>query len=65
MLLSGPTTDDMAVVFKQTSNSAIGFGLGPASFHAIGRVRTGTRFTIIYTFFRSCDGCRNNYFVAA
>lgn len=64
VLLSGPTTDDIAVVFKQTTNSAIGFGLGPASFHAIGRVRTGTQFTIIYTFFNEAVTAKN-YFVAA
>jgi hypothetical protein len=65
VLLSGPTTDDMAVVFKQASNSAVGFVLGPASYHAIGRVRTGTRFTIIYTFLSdAATDAKYNYFVA-
>jgi hypothetical protein len=64
VLLSGPSTADMAVVFKQATNSAIGFGLGPASYHAIGRVRTGTRFTIIYTFLSDAVTAKN-YFVAA
>jgi hypothetical protein len=50
VLLSGPSPRDVEVVFKQASNSAIGFVLGAASYHAIARVRTGTRFTIIYTF---------------
>ena len=50
MLLTGPKPADMSIVFKQTSNSAVGFALGAESFHAVGRVRTGTRFTIIYTF---------------
>jgi len=63
VLLSGPTTDDMAIVFKQETNSAVGFGLGPASYHAIGRVRTGTRFTIIYTFLTDAVTVKN-YFVA-
>jgi hypothetical protein len=66
VLLSGPTTADMSVVFKQASNSAVGFGLGPGSHHAIGRVRTGTRFTIIYTFLSdAATDAKYNYFVAA
>jgi hypothetical protein len=65
ILLSGPTPADMAVVFKQVSNSAIGFGLGPASHHAIGRVRTGTRFTVIYTFLSdAATDAKYNYFLA-
>jgi hypothetical protein len=65
VLLSGPATDDMAVVFKQVSNSAVGFVLGPASYHAIGRVRIGTRFTIIYTFLSdAATDAKYNYFVA-
>jgi hypothetical protein len=66
VLLSGPKPTDMSVVFKQTSNSAVGFGLGPASHHAIGRVRTGTRFTVIYTFLSdAATDAKYNYFVAA
>jgi hypothetical protein len=65
-LLSGPTPADIAVVFKQASNSAVGFGLGPASHHAIGRVRTGTRFTVIYTFLSdAATDAKYNYFVAS
>jgi hypothetical protein len=65
-LLAGPTPGDVAVVFKQTSNSAIGFGLGPASHHAIGRVRTGARFTVIYTFLSdAASDAKYNYFVAS
>jgi hypothetical protein len=66
VLLSGPKPTDMSIVFKQTSNSAVGFGLGPASHHAIGRVRTGTRFTVIYTFLSdAATDAKYNYFVAA
>ena len=50
MLLTGSRPADMSVVFKQTSNSAVGFKLGAESFHAVGRVKEGTRFTVIYTF---------------
>src|SRR5262245_35130072 len=65
-LLSGPTPADIAVVFKQASNSAVGFGLGPASHHAIGRVRTGTRFTVIYTFLSdAATDAKYKYFVAS
>jgi hypothetical protein len=55
----------MAVVFKQVSNSAVGFVLGPGSYHAIGRVRTGTRFTVIYTFLSdAATDAKYNYFAA-
>ena len=50
MLLTGARPADISVVFKQDSNSAVGFKLGAESFHAVGRVKEGTRFTIIYTF---------------
>jgi hypothetical protein len=50
VFLSGPSPNDLAVAFKQISNSAAGFLLGPNSYHAITRVKSGTRFTIIYTF---------------
>ena len=50
VFLSGPSPADVAVAFKQASNSAVGFLLGERSYHAITRVKTGTRFTIIYTF---------------
>ena len=50
MLLTGARPADMSVVFKQNSNSAVGFKLGAESFHAVGRVKEGTRFTVIYTF---------------
>jgi hypothetical protein len=50
MLLAGARPADLSVVFKQNSNSAVGFKLGAESFHAVGRVKAGTRFTVIYTF---------------
>lgn len=50
MLLTGSRPADISVVFKQSSNSAVGFKLGAESFHAVGRVKEGTRFTVIYTF---------------
>ena len=66
VLLSGPTPTSMAVVFKQVSNSAIGFRIGPTSHHAIGRVKAGTRFTIIYTFLSdAASDAKYDFFVAA
>jgi len=50
VLLAGPSPNDVEIVFKQRTNSAIGFPLGPASYHAVTEVKTGTRFSIIYTF---------------
>jgi len=50
VFLSGPSPHDLEVALKQVSNSATGFLLGEGSYHAITRVKTGTRFTIIYTF---------------
>jgi hypothetical protein len=50
VFLTGPSPNDLAIAFKQISNSVAGFRLGERSYHAITRVRTGVRFTIIYTF---------------
>ena len=50
MLLAGPSPNDVEIVFKQRTNSAIGFPLGPAPYHAVTQVKSGTRFSIIYTF---------------
>jgi hypothetical protein len=67
VLLSGSRPADISVVFKQTSNSAVGFALDPTSFHAVGRVKAGTRFTIIYTFFSDAvqDLPNPNFFVSS
>jgi hypothetical protein len=66
ILLTGPKPADMDVVFKQISNSAVGFGLGTKSYHAVGRVHTGTRFTVIYTFLsETATNDKYNYFVAS
>jgi hypothetical protein len=50
VLLAGPSPNNVEIVFKQRTNSAIGFPLGPASYHAVTQVKSGTRFSIIYTF---------------
>jgi hypothetical protein len=66
ILLKGSKPADMDVVFKQTSNSAVGFGLGANSYHAVGRVHTGKRFTVIYTFLSdTATDDKYNYFVAS
>jgi Rps23 Pro-64 3,4-dihydroxylase Tpa1-like proline 4-hydroxylase len=67
VLLSGSRPADISVVFKQISNSAVGFALDPKSFHAVSRVKAGTRFTIIYTFFSDAvpDLPNPNFFVAS
>jgi Rps23 Pro-64 3,4-dihydroxylase Tpa1-like proline 4-hydroxylase len=67
VLLSGSKPADMAVVFRQISNSAVCFGLDSKSFHAVSRVRTDTRFTIIYTFLSDAatELPNPNFFVAS
>ena len=50
MFLAGPAPGDLHTVFRQTSNSAVAFRLGPGSYHAISRVHRGERYTVIYTF---------------
>jgi hypothetical protein len=66
ILLAGSKPADMAVVFQQISNSAIGFELGAKSYHAVGRVHSGTRFTIIYTFLSdTAADDKYSYFVAS
>jgi hypothetical protein len=66
VFLSGPSPNDLAIAFKQVSNSAAGFRLGPQSHHAITKVKTGTRFTVIYTFLSdAAKDSEYRYFVAA
>ena len=66
ILLAGSKPADMAVVFRQVSNSAVGFELGPKSYHAVGRVHSGSRFTIIYTFLSdTAADDKYSYFVAS
>ncbi len=67
VLLSGSKPADMAVVFKQISNSAVCFGLDSKSYHAVSRVRAETRFTIIYTFLSDAatELPNPNFFVAS
>lgn len=50
VVLSGSSPSNVERVFNQKPNSAIGFALGESSYHAVTRVKAGTRFTIIYTF---------------
>ena len=67
VLLSGSKPADMAIVFRQISNSAVCFGLDSKSFHAVSRVKADTRFTIIYTFLSdaAAELPNPNFFVAS
>ena len=65
VFLSGSSPQDVETVFKQKTNSAVGFPLGPGSYHAITQVKTGVRFTIIYTFLSAvASDAEYSYFVA-
>jgi hypothetical protein len=50
VVLSGPSANNVERVFNQRPNAAIGFALGEDSYHAVTQVKSGTRFTIIYSF---------------
>jgi Rps23 Pro-64 3,4-dihydroxylase Tpa1-like proline 4-hydroxylase len=67
VLLSGSKPADIAVVFRQISNSAVCFGLDAKSFHAVSRVKADTRFTVIYTFLSDAatELPNPNFFVAS
>jgi hypothetical protein len=65
VFLSGSSPRDVEIVFKQQTNSAVGFLLGAGSYHAITQVKTGVRFTIIYTFLSAlASDAEYSYFVA-
>jgi hypothetical protein len=65
VFLSGSSPREVEIVFKQQTNSAVGFLLGTGSYHAVTQVKTGVRFTIIYTFLSAlASDAEYSYFVA-
>ena len=52
MFFDGPDERDFAQAFRTIHNSAVAFELSPHSFHAVGELAGGVRYTLVYSFWR-------------
>lgn len=52
MLFSSASAQDVQQLVVPASNSAFGFEISPASYHAVSTVREFSRYTLVYTFKR-------------
>ena len=52
MFFDGPDELDFVQAFRTIHNSAVAFELSPHSFHAVGEVASGVRYTLVYSFWR-------------
>lgn len=52
MFFHGPDARDFAQAFRTIHNSAVAFELSPRSFHAVGELGKGVRYTLVYSFWR-------------
>jgi Rps23 Pro-64 3,4-dihydroxylase Tpa1-like proline 4-hydroxylase len=50
MLFSGPSADNVQRVIRPLHGSAFAFAITPRSFHAVSTVRSGERYTLVYSF---------------
>jgi hypothetical protein len=50
MLFGSDDPSDVHRILRPVSGSAIGFAIGPSSYHAVSRLHGGTRFTLVYSF---------------
>lgn len=53
MLFSGPTVEDVARLIRPRHASSMAFEISPASYHAVSTIRSGERYTIVYSFKRT------------
>jgi Rps23 Pro-64 3,4-dihydroxylase Tpa1-like proline 4-hydroxylase len=53
MLFGGPNPDDIKRAIRPLSGSGFAFEISPVSFHAVSKIRSGERFTLVYSFRRS------------
>lgn len=52
MFFDGPEERDFVQAFRTVHNSAVAFELSPQSFHAVGELARGMRYTLVYSFWR-------------
>jgi Rps23 Pro-64 3,4-dihydroxylase Tpa1-like proline 4-hydroxylase len=50
MLFSTASPDDLCRVIRPLHGSAFAFGISPLSFHAVSTIRSGERYTLVYSF---------------
>ena len=50
MLFSSRSPDDVRRIIRPLHRSAVAFPITPQSFHAVSTIRTGERFTLVYSF---------------
>ena len=54
MLFSSPDAADVARLIRPIHGSATAFEISPSSFHAVSTIRSGARYTLVYSFKRAC-----------
>lgn len=50
MLFSTASPDDLCRVIRPLHGTAFAFGISPRSFHAVSTIRSGERYTLVYSF---------------
>jgi Rps23 Pro-64 3,4-dihydroxylase Tpa1-like proline 4-hydroxylase len=50
MLFGSASPEDVQRILRPTHKSATAFGISPQSFHAVSTIRTGERYTLVYSF---------------
>jgi Rps23 Pro-64 3,4-dihydroxylase Tpa1-like proline 4-hydroxylase len=50
MLFSGPSPEEVCRIIRPIHRSALAFPITPRSFHAVSTIRTGERYTLVYSF---------------
>ncbi|WOH82137.1 cyclophane-containing peptide 2OG-Fe(II) oxygenase YhhC [Bradyrhizobium sp. BEA-2-5] len=53
MLFSGPTVEEVARLIRPRHASGMAFEISPTSYHAVSTIRSGERYTIVYSFKRA------------
>jgi Rps23 Pro-64 3,4-dihydroxylase Tpa1-like proline 4-hydroxylase len=53
MLFSDPGPESVCQILRPLSRSAVGFEIGPNSYHAVSRVSCAVRYTLVYSFYSS------------
>jgi Rps23 Pro-64 3,4-dihydroxylase Tpa1-like proline 4-hydroxylase len=54
MIFASASADDLARVIRPTHGSAFAFAISPRSFHAVSSIRTGERYTLVFSFRDAC-----------
>ena len=55
MLFGSRNADDVQRVFRPVHGSGFGFRISESSFHAVSTIRSGERFTLVYSFRETTD----------